>query len=59
MYYYLDHFADFSKIILCFFTDIISLFTKIIHLVDPLPSVFISLFIMIFFGDWCMAGRLI
>ena len=39
---------------------ILSVNLKLIHLIDPLPSVFISLFIIIpNFGDGCMAGRLL
>ena len=38
---------------------ILSVNLKLVHLVDPIPSVFISLFIIIIFGGGCMAGRLL
>ena len=73
MYYCLDHFTGFCKIIhqvfywnniylyllAYFFILLVNL--KLIYWVDPIPSVFISLLIIIIilFGDGCMAGRLL
>ena len=68
VYYCLYHFTGFSKIIhVCIFMKmsffvyffILSVNLKQIHLIDPLPSVFISLFIIIILDNGCMAGTLL
>ena len=68
--YCLYQFTGFSKIIhvwifikMCLFLlvyfFILSVNLKQIHLIGPLPSVFISLFIVIILDNGCMAGRLL
>ena len=69
VYYCLYHFTGFSKIIhvwifikMCLFFVyffILSVNLKQIHLIGPIPSVFISLFIIIILDNGCMAGRLL